>query len=61
MKERGSIITIHEDKLKVLTSGKSVLGEGRGAGPPYFKAKLRPVRPREDIFEAGPPSSWDSV
>ena len=55
MKQRGSIITIREHKLKALTSGKSVLGEGPEAGPPYFSAKLRPVRPRGDIFEAGPP------
>lgn len=36
MKERGSIITIREHKLKALTRGKSVLGEGRGAGPPIL-------------------------
>lgn len=36
MKEQGSIITIREDKLKALTSGKSVQGEGRGAGPPIL-------------------------
>lgn len=60
MKQPGSIITIRELKPKALTSGKSVLGEGREAGPPYFSAKLRPVRPRGDISRRGPPLSWDS-
>lgn len=38
MKQRGSIITIRELKLKALTSGKSVLGEGREAAPPLILA-----------------------
>lgn len=55
MKERGSIITIREHKLKALTRGKSVLGEGRGAGPPILTPNWG-LHGQEEIFSRrGPP------